>query len=84
MLALDNPQPLSARMKQLTRAQTSESSSLERQAQPLSPHTVADYPNAFRKLQAYLGAPVQTYLSLAQTDLDAAHRKASPGEHGRL
>ena len=27
---------------------------------------------------------VQTYLALAQTDLDAAHRKASPVENWRL
>ena len=43
--------------------------------------------NAF-ELQMALGHTtlemVQTYLSLAQTDLDAAHRKASPVEHWRL
>ena len=31
---------------------------LEKQAQHLSPHTVADYTNAFRKLQAYLDTDV--------------------------
>lgn len=43
--------------------------------------------NAF-ELQMALGhttlETVQTYLSLAQTDLDAAHRKASPVENWQL
>ena len=41
-------------MKQLTLSQAIEGFLLEKQAQHLSPHTVADYTNAFRKLQAYL------------------------------
>ena len=49
-------------MKQLTLSQATacpavsgiEGFLLEKQAQHLSPHTVADYTNAFRKLQAYL------------------------------
>ena len=44
-------------MKQLTLSQSIEECLLEKQAQQLSPHTVADYTNAFRKLQAYLGDP---------------------------
>ena len=44
-------------MKQLTLSQAIEGFLLEKQAQHLSPHTVADYTNAFRKLQAYLGDP---------------------------
>ena len=43
--------------------------------------------NAF-ELQMALGHTtlqmVQTYLALAQADLDAAHRKASPVENWRL
>ena len=42
-------------MKQLTLSQAIEGFLLEKQAQHLSPHTVADYTNAFRKLQAHLG-----------------------------
>ena len=45
-------------MKQLTLSQAIEGFLLEKQAQHLSPHTVADYTNAFRKLQAYLGTDV--------------------------
>ena len=45
-------------MKQLTLSQSIEGFLLEKQAQHLSPHTVADYTNAFRKLQAYLGTDV--------------------------
>ncbi len=45
-------------MKQLTLSQSIEGFLLEKQAQHLSPHTVADYTNAFRKFQAYLGADV--------------------------
>ena len=52
-------------MKQLTLSQSIAGFLLERetapsikQAQHLSPHTVADYTNAFRKLQAYLVADV--------------------------
>ena len=45
-------------MKQLTLSQAIEGCLLEKQAQHLSPHTVADYTNAFRKLQAYLGTDV--------------------------
>ena len=41
-------------MKQLTLSQSIEGFLLEKQAQHLSPHTVADYTNSFRKLQAYL------------------------------
>jgi len=41
-------------MKQLTLSQAIEGFLLEKQAQHLSPHTVADYTNAFRKFQAYL------------------------------
>ena len=37
-------------MKQLTLSQAIEGFLLEKQAQHLSPHTVADYTNAFRKL----------------------------------
>lgn len=37
-------------MKQLTLSQTIEGFLLEKQAQHLSPHTVADYTNAFRSL----------------------------------
>jgi integrase/recombinase XerD len=44
-------------MKQLTLSQSIEGFLLEKQAQHLSPHTVADYTNAFRKFQAYLGDP---------------------------
>jgi len=44
-------------MKQLTLSQAIEGFLLEKQAQHLSPHTVADSANAFRKLQAYLGDP---------------------------
>ena len=47
-----------APMKQLTLSQAIEGFLLEKQAQHLSPHTVADYTNAFRKLQAYLGTDV--------------------------
>jgi hypothetical protein len=53
-------------MKQLTLSQATacpavsgiEGFLLEKQAQHLSPHTVADYTNAFRKLQAYLDTDV--------------------------
>ncbi len=45
-------------MKQLSLAQVIEGFLLEKQAQHLSPHTVADYTNTFRKLQAYLKADV--------------------------
>ena len=45
-------------MKQLTLSQTIEGFLLEKQAQHLSPHTVADYTNVFRKLQAYLDTDV--------------------------
>jgi site-specific recombinase XerD len=53
-------------MKQLTLSQATacpavpgiEGFLLEKQARHLSPHTVADYTNAFRKLQAYLGTDV--------------------------
>ena len=45
-------------MKQLTLSQAIEGFLLEKQAQHLSPHTVADYTNAYRKLQAYLGTDV--------------------------
>jgi hypothetical protein len=52
-------------MKQLSLSQSIEGFLLERettpyvkQAQHLSLHTVADYTNAFRKLQAYLGTDV--------------------------
>ena len=45
-------------MKQLALSQAIEGFLLEKQAQHLSPHTVADYTNAFRKLQAYLVADV--------------------------
>jgi len=45
-------------MKQLTLSQSIEGFLLEKQAQHLSPHTVVDYTNAFRKLQAYLGTDV--------------------------
>ena len=45
-------------MKQLTLSQSIEGFLLEKQAQHLSPHTVADYTNVFRKLQAYLGTDV--------------------------
>jgi integrase len=45
-------------MNQLTLSQAIEGYLLEKQAQHLSPHTVADYTNAFRKLQAYLGTDV--------------------------
>lgn len=45
-------------MNQLTLSQSIEGFLLEKQAQHLSPHTVADYTNAFRKFQAYLGADV--------------------------
>ncbi len=44
-------------MNQLTLSQSIEGFLLEKQAQHLSPHTVADYTNAFRKFQAYLGDP---------------------------
>jgi hypothetical protein len=42
-------------MKQLTLSQAIEGFVLEKEAQRLSPHTLADYDNAFRKLPAYLG-----------------------------
>ena len=42
-------------MKQLTLSQSIEGFLLEKQAQHLSPHTVADYTNAFRKFQASPG-----------------------------
>jgi site-specific recombinase XerD len=42
-------------MKQLTLSQAIEGFLLEKQAQHLSPHTGADYTNAFRKLQSHLG-----------------------------
>ena len=45
-------------MKQLTLSQAIEGFLLEKQAQHLSPHTVADYTNAYRKLQDYLGTDV--------------------------
>jgi site-specific recombinase XerD len=45
-------------MKQLTLTECIAGFLLEKQAQHLSPHTVADYSNAFRKFQAYLGADV--------------------------
>ena len=41
-------------MQQLTLSQAIEGFLLEKQAQHLSPHTVADYTNAFRKFQAFL------------------------------
>ena len=45
-------------MKQLTLSQAIEGFLLEKQAQHLSPHTVAAYTNAFLKLQACLGTDV--------------------------
>ncbi|MFN2218377.1 MAG: hypothetical protein ACK2UA_07210, partial [Anaerolineae bacterium] len=40
---------------QLTLSQAIEGFLLEKEAQRLSPHTIADYRNAFRKLQSFLG-----------------------------
>jgi len=56
-------------MKQLTLSQSIEGFLLEKQAQHLSPHTVADYTNSFRKLQAYLGDPERNKAGLQDPPL---------------
>jgi hypothetical protein len=37
---------------------------LDAEARSLSPHTIADYQNAFRKLQAFLGDPPLESISM--------------------
>jgi hypothetical protein len=60
-------------MKQLILSQAIEGFLLEKQAQHLNPHTVADYTNAFRKLQACLGLAVFLAGYYSAHELAGAH-----------
>lgn len=58
---------------------------LEKEAQRLSPHTLADYGNAFRKLQAYLGTdPLLDQITVEQISQFLRDLGTKPQPHGGI